>query len=249
MKSSGYRVAGNGWENFDTSRHFDLPAVFATSFRKPLDRALSQFRFECIEDRGCHYKVTHNNHDTSLSDLSCRNLIYHSSYPNFYPGFKDVHKWWDHRTDLWNVYTKTFSDRPLGGQLRLHGVPAQERREAMAKALDTVSKFHIVLSMEWLVYGAPQVRAVLGFEDVSALTTRVRPHIGNARRDDGQEKNTLGSASIARASWVPKEYLDAAQYKKMSEDLVLDEILTDAARRLFLERLVCEDMGGGVAIQ
>lgn len=35
----------------------------------------------------------------------------------------------------------------------------------------------------------------------------------------------------------------------MSEDLALDEILTDVARRMFLERLVCEDMGGGVAIQ
>jgi len=60
----------------------------------------------------------------------------------------------------------------------------------------------------------------------------------------------LGSASIAKASWDPKEYLDAEQYKKMSEDLALDEVLTEVARRMFLERLVCEDMGGGgVAIQ
>ena len=42
MAQSGYRIAGNEWENFDIDRHFDLPAVFATSFRKPLDRALSQ---------------------------------------------------------------------------------------------------------------------------------------------------------------------------------------------------------------
>ena len=59
MADSGYRIAGNEWENFDVSRHFDLPAVFATSFRKPLDRALSQFRFECIEDRGCAIKDVH----------------------------------------------------------------------------------------------------------------------------------------------------------------------------------------------
>jgi hypothetical protein len=51
-----HRIAGNEWDKFDSTRHFDLPAVFATSFRRPLDRALSQFRFECVEDRGCHEK-------------------------------------------------------------------------------------------------------------------------------------------------------------------------------------------------
>ena len=51
MKSQGHRVLGNEWDPFDSERFFALPAVFATSFRKPLDRALSQFRFECIEDR------------------------------------------------------------------------------------------------------------------------------------------------------------------------------------------------------
>jgi hypothetical protein len=50
-----HRIAGNEWDWFDVDHHFDLPAVFATSFRKPLDRALSQFRFECIEDRGCKH--------------------------------------------------------------------------------------------------------------------------------------------------------------------------------------------------
>ena len=214
MAKQGFRIAGNEWENFDPKRHFELPAVFATSFRKPLDRALSQFRFECIEDRGCYEK--------------------------------DVHKWWDKRQDLWNVYTKTFADPPIGARRYFRGDHSKERRDFMTNAIDTLSKFHIVLNMEWLAYGAPQVKSILGFNDVTALTTRVRPHIGQAKRDDGQEKNKLGSASIAKASWDPKEYLDAEQYKKMSEDLALDEVLTEVARRMFLERLVCEDMGGGV---
>jgi hypothetical protein len=217
MEQQGFRIAGNEWENFDVSRHFDLPAIFATSFRRPLDRALSQFRFECIEDRGCY--------------------------------IKDVHEWWDKRVDLWNVYTKTFADPPVGARQHFKGSEhSKQRREMMATAIDTLSKFHIVLSMEWLAYAAPQVKSILGFDDVSALTTRVRPHITQAKRDDGQEHNSLGSASIKKASWDPKEYLDAAQYKKMSEDLALDEILTEVARRMFLERLVCEDLGGGVAI-
>jgi hypothetical protein len=210
MKEQGYRIAGNEWENFDVSRHFELPAVFATSFRKPLDRALSQFRFECIEDRGCN--------------------------------IKDVHKWWDTRVDLYNVYTKTFADPPPGEAPKyFRGNAAKQRRKYMEEAIGTLSKFHLVISMEWLAYAGPLVKSVLGWDDLTALTTRVRPHIGQAKREDGQDKNSLGSASIKKASWVPEEYLDAAQYKKMSEDLALDEVLTDVAHRMFLERLVCED--------
>lgn len=209
MKEQGFRIAGNEWENFDVSRHFELPAVFATSFRKPLDRALSQFRFECIEDRGCR--------------------------------IKDVHNWWDVRKDLYNVYTKTFADPPPGeARQYFRGNAAKQRRKYMQTAIETLSKFHLVISMEWLAYAGPLVSSVLGWDNLTALTTRVRPHIGQAKREDGQDKNSLGSASIKKASWVPEEYLDAAQYKKMSEDLALDEVLTDVARRMFLERLVCE---------
>jgi hypothetical protein len=216
MATSGYRIAGNEWENFDIHRHFDLPAVFATSFRKPLDRAISQFRFECIEDRGCN--------------------------------IKDVHKWWDTRKDLYNVYTTTFADVPQGSKRTVQifrgggdDNAANERRKLITTAINTVAKFNIVLSMEWLAYSGTQVQSILGFNDLSALTTRVRPHITQAKRNDGQDTNKLGSASIAKASWDPKDYLDVEQYKKMSEDLALDEILTDVARRMFLERLVCEE--------
>jgi hypothetical protein len=52
MHTRGHRILGNEWDAFDASRFFALDAIFATSFRKPLDRALSQFRFECIEERG-----------------------------------------------------------------------------------------------------------------------------------------------------------------------------------------------------
>jgi hypothetical protein len=169
MKESGYRIAGNEWQNF-AQRHFELPAVFATSFRKPLDRALSQFRFECIEDRGCQ--------------------------------IKDVHQWWDRRQDLYNVYTKTFADPPVGARQYFRGNASKERRKFISDAIDTLSKFHLVICMEWLAYAGPLVKSVLGWSDLSALTTRVRPHIGQAKREDGQDKNLMGAASIKEASWV-----------------------------------------------
>jgi hypothetical protein len=215
MKKSGYRIAGNEWDQFrqgETDGFFNLPALFATSFRSPLDRALSQFRFECLEDRGC--KI-----DT-------------------------IEKYWEKRSDLKNVYTLTFSDHRGRLNKAYHGTNPKEIDERvmmLRTALDTIARFHLVLAMEWLAYASPLVQEVLGFEDTEQLTHRVRPHMKQAKilRNDGQEENKMGSASIAKASYDAKEYLDPALYIEMSHDLALDEILTDAARRMFLERLVC----------
>jgi hypothetical protein len=191
-----HRIAGNEWESFDVQHHFDLPAVFVTSFRKPVHRALSQFRFECTEHRGCH--------------------------------IQNEQEWWRRRTDLHNVYTWTFSDTP-----RQHSFARQDTAEAAAMranavgvALDTISKFHLVLVMEWLELAKDAVTTVLGFPDTSALTQRVRPHNQQKQRQD---------------SWNAEEHLDPSVYKEFAENLALDEILTDAARRFFLERLVCND--------
>ena len=112
----------------------------------------------------------------------------------------------------------------------------------MGKALDTVVKFNLVMVMEWLAYAPKHVRDVLGFQNTKTLTERVRPHINQAKRDDGQEHNNMGAAGIAKASWTPEKYLPPETYKRMSRDLALDEILTDAARRMFLERVVCTDV-------
>jgi hypothetical protein len=215
MRSVGHRIAGNEWDNFE-HRFLDMPdsVVFATSFRKPLDRALSQFRFECVEGRGCH-------------ELN-------------------VTRWWEKRKDLYNVYTTTFADPPPTYKKwqtifldETESYRAAKRGELMAQAIDVVLQLHLVLSMEWLAYAGGQVTGVLGFRNVSGLTRRVRPHTSQAPRRDAHETNSLGAASITKASWDPQTYLTPEQYQRMSETLALDMVLTDAGRRIFLERLVC----------
>merc|ERR1719183_2649668 len=103
----------------------------------------------------------------------------------------------------------------------------------MKVAIQTIVKFNLVLIMEWLAYASPLVTSTLGFQNTSPLSTRVRPHISQYAREDGQEKN-IGASGIGKASWVAEDYLPPDLYKVMSEDLALDAILTDVARRLFL---------------
>ena len=194
-KIGRYWIAGNEWDSFDPTRHLDLPAVFVTSFRRPLDRAVSQFRFECLENRGCK--------------------------------FKEIELWWEHRRDLYNVYTWTFADVRQQSRLATstNTKDIQKRSEAVGVALDVIMQFHVIMVMEYLRFASPLVEHVLGFTDTSVLTHHVRPHNGQIQRQD---------------SLIPKEYLSAEQYKRMSETLALDEILTDAAQRLFWERLLCK---------
>jgi hypothetical protein len=190
-----HRIMGNEWDTFDVAHHFQLPAIFVTSFRAPLHRAVSQYRFECVEERGCTHKT--------------------------------IESYWEKRRDLYNIYTKTFSDIPRQGSFATDTASpaaAERRAQSVATALDTLLQFHLVLIMEWLFYAAGPVQQVLGFSDTAVLAQAVRPHNDRKQRTD---------------SWRPEEYLSAEQYRIMSETLALDEILYDVARRLFLERLVC----------
>ena len=172
MHSMKHLISGNEWDPFDV-RFLELPAIYATSFRRPIDRALSQFRFECIEDRGCK--------------------------------IKNVTAWWDKRKDLTNVYTWTFSRAPIRKiTIGTSEHDAQQRAQVVGKALDVLQQFHLVLVMEWLAYAPDHVTDVLGFQDTTTMTERVRPHINQFKRNDGQEHNSMGAAGISKASWTPE---------------------------------------------
>lgn len=190
-----YRIAANEWDSFDPATHFNLPAVIVTSFRNPLDRAVSQFRFECVERGMCKTK--------------------------------NIDDYWTRRRDLHNVYTWTFSDIDRQAALvnATGAVASRQRGKAIGKAMDTLARFNLVLAMEWLAYAEVPVQRELGFKNTTTLTTTVRPHNGKKLRND---------------SWRAVDYLSADQYEAFSLTLALDEILTDAANRLFLERLVCD---------
>jgi hypothetical protein len=193
-----HRIAGNEWDSFHVQQHFDLVgATYVTSFRDPADRAVSQFRFECLEHRGCQAST--------------------------------FEQYWQRRRDLYNVYTWTFSDMDRQGRI-VNGVEfASQRATAVGIAIDTLSRFHLVLNMEWLQDGAEaMIQSVLGFTNTTTLHQTVRPHNNGLKRTDSFDARSLLHQN--------------ATFQRLRESLALDEILTDVARRLFLERLVCNDV-------
>ena len=225
QQDQGWRIAGNEWEPFRSSSsssssleekdsHLSLNAVFSTSFRKPLSRAISQFRFECLEHRGCT--------------------------------IENVTRWWQVEGPLKNVYLSTFADvTHLQGFYRacheMTREAIQQRQIWIHHAVEVLSQFHLILIMEWLAYSAPLLQSVLGFHHTEGVTRRVRPHIVQAPRPGDAEYNPLGAAGIQSdgASWEPETFLDPQTFETMSQDLALDALLNDVARRMFLERTVC----------
>jgi hypothetical protein len=130
---------------------------------------------------------------------------------------------------LYNVYTWTFSDMDRQGRI-VNGVEfASQRATAVGIAIDTLSRFHLVLNMEWLQDGAEaMIQSVLGFTNTTTLHQTVRPHNNGLKRTDSFDARSLLHQN--------------ATFQRLRESLALDEILTDVARRLFLERLVCNDV-------
>ena len=173
QQMSHYKIAGNEWDHFDVTQHFDLPAIYITSFRQPLHRFVSQYRFECVEARGC----TANNIDTYWTKRRDLYNIYTST-------FSDV------PTPLASI-----SFAPIVAA-------AQLRSKAMAIAYDTILQFHLVLIMELLPYSEQLVQTVLGFRDTSILSQRVRPHNNgkNHRTDSWTPEQLLTTEQYTKMS-------------------------------------------------
>jgi hypothetical protein len=167
-----HKIAGNEWDNFRVSDHFQLPAIFMTSFRSPLHRFVSQYRFECVEARGCTAK------SISAYWRRRRDLI------NIYTStFSDINE---------QASFATSDTR----------VAAQQRSNAVVMAFDTLVQFHLVLVMELLPYSEQLVRDVLGFSDTSILSKRVRPHNSgkNYRTDSWTPEQYLTSEQYQKMS-------------------------------------------------
>jgi hypothetical protein len=255
----GYALAANEWDKFE-ARFLELPAVLVTSFRDPVDRAVSQYLFECVTSGGakqptgpCVHKKGRDG-DPAVSDGGI-----HPDGNDRRPPAKNVVQWWQGRNDLYNNYVQTFAPnsslfRPAELQkiyssapLRVRGRglvdSASVRAELVGGAYDVLQQFHLVTVMEWLEHAGPMFRDVLGWNLVeenedegakNALAGVVRPgHTGSHPNETVRQFEQAIRADAARIRSDPSLHGPIREY------LALDTILNDAMRRLFVERLVC----------
>ena len=98
-------------------------------------------------------------------------------------------------------------------------------RAAFARALDTLERFHAVLPMEWYSYTPEVLRELLGWTQLDEV--HVVP--------SGKVQATATQAEV-----------DAQTYARLWEENRFDYLLYAWARRVFLERLNCGGLAGGV---
>ena len=97
--------------------------------------------------------------------------------------------------------------------------------EAFQLAVDTLRRFNLVLILELLESADPMIAGTLGWTEPAR---QVLPHDKQMSRADKASKR-------ARAALRPEVWA------RLSEVNVFDLLLYHWARRLYLERLVCED--------
>jgi hypothetical protein len=211
LHSKSYRVAANEWDAFyeEFSR---LPGVIlATTFRHPIDRWWSQYRFEHLEAR-----------DGSKKDTPRTPMLqwYHSCvkwemgvnyYVKTFEGTSDKRPPPDKGDFYWS-YHKYYSNKEL-----------QMSWPLFSRALNNIRKFDLILVTEWLNTSDSLIQNVLGWK---TPPRQVLPHEVQAIRSEKK--------SILAKEAIPKD-----DYNIMLEENAFDLLFFHICKRIYLERLIC----------
>eukprot|EP00903_Cladosiphon_okamuranus_P017092 g15749.t1 len=222
MRNFGYRITANEWDAFPMD-HLHLPgAVFATTFRHPVDRWYSQYRFEHVEHR-----------DGSKADKP--STPFNEWYRRMRPYIMGD-----------NYYVKTFCgqqnppDEELMQDKNKFGVPKHEKDlswsyhkfnswgdkvtfKDLKRSMEILQRFHLILVLDFVDDEMWALKEALGWE---APRKQVLPHERQAVRAN---KKSI-SAKEALPSEVWSEILNAN---------VFDVLLFHWAKRMYLERSAC----------
>jgi hypothetical protein len=216
-----YRIIANEWDTF-SAPFLEYPnVVLATTIRHPIDRWYSQYRFEHLEHR-----------DGSKLDAPRMSML---------QWYKQCVSW----TMGVNYYVKTFlgevdrpapRDRAAAGDFywTYHKFNAREKQrraaqkpplswEEFSTALHTLRRFQVLLVMEWLDSSAPFIEATLGWK---VPPKQVLPHEVQAKRNDKKSK-------------ASREMLGRDEYTYLLTENVMDLLLFEITKRIYLERVAC----------
>lgn len=222
MKANRYRITANEWDAFP-SRHLSLPeAVFATTFRHPVDRWYSQYRFEHVEHRD----------GTKQGSVS---LPFDAWYRRVKPYVMGD-----------NYYVKTFcgrenpSDENLMKDVNLRGKPKHARDLLWSyhkfndwgekvswydfrAAIENLRRFNLILVLDFVDDEMWALEEALGWKQARK---QVLPHERQAVRVD-------------KKSIPAREALSAEVWADSLRTNVFDLLLFHWAKRMYLERSAC----------
>lgn len=236
MSVKGYRVAANEWDNFIEDM-VDWPGtVLATTFRHPIDRWFSQYRFEHLERRdGGKAKdgveisasedlakmcsVCNNKYCEDSLHIQCMKSYYNGMrswtmgpnyYVNTFIGERDT-KWHGNKGDFYWTYHK-FQRRQITWK-------------SFSTALTNLRKFHLILVLEWINSSHEIIRETLAW---FIPPKQVLPHESQALRagKTGKKKSLSAKESIP-----PEDYL------YLIKDNIYDLLFFHLAKRIYLERI------------
>eukprot|EP01038_Epipyxis_sp_PR26KG_P016542 gene16542-22583_t len=206
IKSHRYRVVANEWDVFYSS-FINLPnVILATTFRDPIDRWYSQYRFEHVEHR-----------DGSKPGDNIQPMI------KWYKGCVG----WTMGT---NYYVKTF----VGTQDKYppintgnfywtyHKYNKQKITwEMFQLALKNLRQFHLVLVTEWLNESAPLIESVLGWK---TPPKQVLPHEVQAVRGNKKSKKAADNIPPQDYDYLRTENSFDLLFFELSKRLFLERI-------------------------
>ena len=211
MDSKGFKVAANEWDVW-LDVHRDIPgAVLATTFRHPIDRWYSQYRFEHLEHRD-----NSKEGDPRLSFKEWyRRMQGWTMDRNYYCttfwGLPDTSVPRNANSDFYWTYHK-FSRMPLDWAF-------------FSRSLLNIRSFHLLLVTEYLDFSGPMIQKTLGW---ASPPKQVLPHEVQAPRQ--QKKN------VPARSLMPID-----DYREIAAENVVDILLFDVVRRIWLERFTCAE--------
>lgn len=212
MAAKDFKVAANEWDAY-YDKHKNIPgAVLATTFRHPIDRWYSQYRFEHLEHRDGSKKG--------------------DPLQTFYEYYRHMQGWTMDRnyytTTFWGVADKAVPRNAKGDFYwtyhKFKNIPIDWA--FFSKSLDNVRAFHLLLVTEYLSEAGPMIERTLGW---GVPPKQVLPHEVQAPRDEKRKKN------IPTRVLVKEQY-----YLEIAAENVIDILMYDVVRRIWLERHACE---------
>ena len=177
MNTRGWKLAANEWDVY-YDKHARIPgAVLATTFRHPVDRWYSQYRFEHLEHRdGSDANSPRNSFYEYYKGMMGWTMNTNYYVTTFF-GEEDKHPP-ANKGDFYWTYHK-FWKKPITLQMFL-------------KSVENVRKFNLLLVTEFLDYSVPLLDEVLGWK---VPPKQVLPHEVQAMR--AVKKNIPASARMA----------------------------------------------------